>query len=166
LGTIDAVYQDIEIYAFMTVLTPMVNKVIAKLSCGGGHTLIIDSAGHLFAVGSNYYGELGKGTHGKALSNFVFTPVDAANTYIDVAAGSGFSLAIRSDGTLWGAGRNESGQLGDGTTGTVYTRDPNNPDAPDEPPGGIRHSWGQSGALDSYAKIYAGGFDSAALLTI
>ncbi len=35
-----------------------------------------------------------------------------------VAAGTGFSLALRRDGTVWSWGRNASGQLGDGTTAT------------------------------------------------
>ncbi len=37
---------------------------------------------------------------------------------ISAAAGSEFSLFIRSDGTLWGAGLNLFGALGDGTSGT------------------------------------------------
>ena len=34
-----------------------------------------------------------------------------------VAAGLGFDLALRSDGTVWGWGLNTFGQLGDGNTG-------------------------------------------------
>jgi alpha-tubulin suppressor-like RCC1 family protein len=33
-----------------------------------------------------------------------------------VAAGEEFSLALRSDGTVWAWGRNDRGQLGRGTT--------------------------------------------------
>lgn len=33
-----------------------------------------------------------------------------------VAAGNGYSLILKSDGTLWACGNNEHGQLGDGTT--------------------------------------------------
>ncbi|MBS1535096.1 MAG: T9SS type A sorting domain-containing protein [Bacteroidetes bacterium] len=34
----------------------------------------------------------------------------------EIAAGSGHTLAIKTDGTLWGWGRNHLGQVGDGTT--------------------------------------------------
>jgi alpha-tubulin suppressor-like RCC1 family protein len=37
---------------------------------------------------------------------------------VQVAAGNGFSLALKSDGTVWAWGRNDGGQLGDGTNCT------------------------------------------------
>ena len=38
---------------------------------------------------------------------------------MQVAAGVGYSLALRSDGTVWAWGYNQDGQLGDGVTGGV-----------------------------------------------
>ncbi|MEA3462898.1 MAG: hypothetical protein U9R49_13510 [Bacteroidota bacterium] len=35
--------------------------------------------------------------------------------YTSIAAGTRFSLAVKTDGTLWAWGQNEYGQLGDGT---------------------------------------------------
>ena len=35
---------------------------------------------------------------------------------VQVAAGSGHGLAVRSDGTVWAWGFNGAGELGDGTT--------------------------------------------------
>ena len=37
-------------------------------------------------------------------------------TSAQIAAGEGYTVALKSDGTLWAWGRNEDGQLGDGTT--------------------------------------------------
>ena len=39
-----------------------------------------------------------------------------AQCWKDIAAGTDHTLAIKSDGTLWAWGRNQNGQLGDGTT--------------------------------------------------
>lgn len=43
-------------------------------------------------------------------------PVYAASVTLRVAAGAYFSLALKSDGTVWSWGSNQTGQLGDGTT--------------------------------------------------
>jgi alpha-tubulin suppressor-like RCC1 family protein len=41
--------------------------------------------------------------------------LQAATTVTNITAGDGYSLFVKSDGSLWGMGGNESGQLGDGT---------------------------------------------------
>ena len=52
------------------------------------------------------------------------------NAFTQVTAGLGHSLALRADGTLWGWGSNEYGQLGDGTTqfrnGPILVNSPGN----------------------------------------
>jgi alpha-tubulin suppressor-like RCC1 family protein len=54
---------------------------------------------------------------GEYPSSCVFAPVQVAgiSNAIGVSAGEGFLLAVEADGTVWGQGRNEFGQLGDGT---------------------------------------------------
>jgi len=42
--------------------------------------------------------------------------VSSLSGVIAVAAGQYFSLALKSDGTVWAWGYNANGQLGDGTT--------------------------------------------------
>jgi alpha-tubulin suppressor-like RCC1 family protein len=49
-------------------------------------------------------------------------PAQAATTVTNIAAGVGHSLFVKSDGSLWGMGRESYGQLGDGTfVNTVKT---------------------------------------------
>ena len=43
-------------------------------------------------------------------------PVSGLTGVTAVAAGTGYSLALKSDGSVWAWGNNEYGQLGDGTT--------------------------------------------------
>ena len=35
------------------------NTVITKVCCGMSHTLLLSSSGHVYAMGSNQYGQLG-----------------------------------------------------------------------------------------------------------
>jgi len=77
-----------------------------------GHTLAIQSNGTLWAWGQNNDGQLGNGTtytH-KALPIQVGTDT----TWKTITNGFGFSIGIKTDGSLWAWGRNSRGQLGTG----------------------------------------------------
>lgn len=88
----------------------------SKVSTGTRHTLAIRSDGKLFAWGNNEFGQLGIGA-GMG-DKYSPTQVGTSN-WVEVAASAGInyshSLAIRSDGKLFGWGNNRSGQVGDGT---------------------------------------------------
>jgi alpha-tubulin suppressor-like RCC1 family protein len=78
-----------------------------------GHSMGIRPDGSLWAWGANSQGQLGLGT-----SNYgLLSPlrVGTATNWQSVALGDGYTLAIRTDGTLWTWGGNYFGQLGDGT---------------------------------------------------
>ncbi len=81
---------------------------------GGEHTIALKSDGTIRAWGSNGSGELGDGTTVES-----FTPVQV-NGISDVTkiagGGESYTMALKSDGTVWAWGYNGHGQLGDGTT--------------------------------------------------
>ncbi len=85
---------------------------------GGTHSVAIKTDGTLWAWGLNIYGQLGQGTTDFSTHS---TPVQigALTTWSQnsgaLAAGGDFTLAAKTDGTLWGWGLNSSGQIGDGT---------------------------------------------------
>jgi alpha-tubulin suppressor-like RCC1 family protein len=85
------------------------------VSAGWTHSLGIASDGTLWGWGDNGTGQLGIAPGTLAQST---TPVQigADSNWSAVSAGYGYSLALRSDGTLWAWGSNASGRLGDGTT--------------------------------------------------
>jgi alpha-tubulin suppressor-like RCC1 family protein len=90
---------------------------IVQAAVGANHMLALDSSGRVWSWGNNNYGELGNGTAtGTANSNPVPAPVPGLTGVTQISAGTGYSLALRSDGTVWAWGRNNFGQLGDGTT--------------------------------------------------
>jgi alpha-tubulin suppressor-like RCC1 family protein len=90
---------------------------IIQVAVGGGHVLALDSAGTVWSWGNNADGQLGNGTTSSIpYSNPSPVPVPGINGIVQIAAGGGFSLALRGDGTVYAWGLNSSGQLGDGTT--------------------------------------------------
>jgi alpha-tubulin suppressor-like RCC1 family protein len=85
----------------------------------GVHSLAVKSDGTAWGWGHGVYGELGDGGVGVNRS----TPVQAIGLtgVVGIAGGSGHSLWLKSDGTVWASGLNWYGQLGDGTTTERHT---------------------------------------------
>ncbi|MBW4361941.1 RCC1 domain-containing protein [Flavobacterium taihuense] len=82
------------------------------ISGGERHTLGIQTDGSLWAWGGNNRGELGNG--GTELYTNLPVKIGNASNWISVSASFDFSLALKSDGTIWGWGKNDGGQLGIG----------------------------------------------------
>jgi alpha-tubulin suppressor-like RCC1 family protein len=90
----------------------------SKVAVGFSHTVAIASNGTLWAWGDNSSGQLGDGT---LIEKYLPVQIGTANNWVDVEAGSNFTLALRENGitgtskTLYAWGENFYGQLGDGT---------------------------------------------------
>ncbi|MCX7570445.1 hypothetical protein OS242_10775 [Tumebacillus sp. DT12] len=87
---------------------------IVEIATGTDHSLAVKADGTVYAWGYNLTGQLG-------------VPVDTVTTAIpvqvpgltnvkSVSAGDGYSLALKTDGTVWSFGSNQRGELGVGTT--------------------------------------------------
>jgi alpha-tubulin suppressor-like RCC1 family protein len=85
-----------------------------KVSAGGGggslgywgHSMAIKADGSLWGWGDNSYGQLGLGDNSNRSLPTRVGPVGW--TWTDVSAGYLYTLARRSDGTIWGWGQSES----------------------------------------------------------
>jgi len=86
---------------------------IVAVSAGLSHTMAICTSGGLWAWGENNSGQLGDGTTGR--DNNRHSPVRIMDNVTAVSAGGAYTMAIRTDGSLWGWGINDWAQLGDGT---------------------------------------------------
>ena len=74
------------------------------------HTIATKTDGTLWSWGRNNEGQLGLGD---SVNRYSPVQVGALTTWYQISAGgSGFTVAIKTDGTLWSWGRNNSGQLG------------------------------------------------------
>ena len=141
-----------------------------------GFSLAVGSDGNAYAWGDNRYGQLGDGTTTsrhtpvmvKKPDRKTYTDLPADFTYVQVSAGSYYSLALGSDGYAYAWGWNPYGQLGNNTTSgnnanpvPVRVRDPASPEDASKGLQAIQISGGYSHSLavgsDGYA--YAWGFD-------
>jgi alpha-tubulin suppressor-like RCC1 family protein len=96
---------------------------IRAVAAGMYHTVALKSDGTVWSCGWNLSGQLGDGT-----TTSRTTPVQVlgpSGTGVlrnvqAVAGGYGHTLALKTDGTVWAWGWNETGRLGDGTTLTRH----------------------------------------------
>ena len=89
-----------------------------QVATSGGHKFVLTNEGVLYAWGDNQYGQLGFAPdtdYGYTPSN-TNRPTIVDGTWSKVAAGGKHSAAIDTDGHLWTAGWNGTGQLGTGDT--------------------------------------------------
>jgi len=83
------------------------------VAAGTAHSIILRADGTVWAIGDNTSGQLGDSTTTRRTAPVLVAGL--TGVLRSVAAGSYFSLAVRSDGTVVAWGLNAQGQLGDGT---------------------------------------------------
>lgn len=107
-------------YSTATGTNPNPNRVGSSnnwqsVSAGEWHSAGIKSDGTLWVWGYNVYGQGGQGTSGTTNAILAMSQVGTANNWQSVSVGTNYTLAIKTNGTLWGMGTNASGELGIGT---------------------------------------------------
>ena len=80
------------------------------------HTCALHQNGTISCWGGGFYGELGNGQSGRNANSLIPMQVFGITDATAIAAGYQHSCALHRDGTMSCWGRNEWGQLGDGTT--------------------------------------------------
>lgn len=91
------------------------------------HTAAIKTDGTLWMWGDNSRGELGNGGIGNITGSYAgdewvyqTIPAKILDDIASISLGTGYTTAIKNDGTLWVWGQNIFGELGIGTTQTSY----------------------------------------------
>ncbi|KAK3244866.1 hypothetical protein CYMTET_45542 [Cymbomonas tetramitiformis] len=88
---------------------------VTQVICGGQHSIFLTQEGAVWATGYNKYGQLGDGTQTSRLSSVVVHELNTS-VVVQASAGSYHSLFLNADGRVHGTGRNNYGQLGEGST--------------------------------------------------
>lgn len=90
-----------------------------QVSAGKQFSLALKEDGSVYSWGWGDFGQLGQGISNKfsKLPTAVYGAAGGSLTdIIQIASGGYHCLALKSDGTVWAWGKNENGQLGNGTT--------------------------------------------------
>ena len=98
-----------------TPATAAANTTWTFVAVGGFHSAALRSDGTLWTWGANANGQLGDGTTTDHLRPAAVPPpptAAAGTRWVGVALGDAFTLALRSDSTLWAWGANIKGQVG------------------------------------------------------
>ncbi|RYE17383.1 MAG: hypothetical protein EOP51_23975, partial [Sphingobacteriales bacterium] len=83
------------------------------------HNIAIKTDGTMWGWGHNDIGQIGQGT-AVGVPIAVPTKIGTDNKWLSASVGHSYTLALKTDGTLWAWGWNDRGQLGDGGTTDKY----------------------------------------------
>jgi len=90
----------------------LAGKSLVEIDAGDMHSLALTSDGQIFAWGANWQGQLGDGTTTNSAVPLAVSGDLAGKTVAAIEAGAFYSLALTSDGQIFGWGENIGGQLG------------------------------------------------------
>jgi len=109
------------------VFKKVMDCCVATVDGGAYFSLVLKEDGSLWATGKNWYGQFGDGSgldgKGKGTNMHVSNFVKVIDSGVkNFAAGYYHTMVVKQDGSLWGAGYNSNGQIGDGERNTkVFT---------------------------------------------
>jgi alpha-tubulin suppressor-like RCC1 family protein len=120
LGDGTTVIQSNPVYVLTSGSDQSANKLlgVTQVACGDNHTVFLKTDATAMACGGNFYGQLGNRTN-DAVNN----PTVVLRTFTEplgfisqVSCGRFHTVFLKIGGTVVACGKNDSGQLGDGTT--------------------------------------------------
>lgn len=92
-----------------------------KINAKTYNSMALKSNGTLWAWGDNYGGQNGNGNHGNGAIDTIPTQIGTDNQWVEFSIVGNLGFGIKSNGTLWGWGLNQSGELGIGDMLPHYT---------------------------------------------
>ena len=143
--------------------SPISNSLLAGITikavvAGGSHSLALTSQGQVLAWGNNGSWQLGDSTSTNRTSP-AMVPLPASVIIKSIAAGQDHSLALTSDGKIYGWGSSSNGQLGNGSvTSTNLPQLINLPTS--APAKAIAAGKNYTIALTTDGKLYACGYNA------
>ena len=118
-GKMSVTRKILAICAALLLAFGAVAEGFTAISAGGAHALAVDEKGGVWAWGSNVRGESVPGSADARVTE----PVKVLENVVSVACGRNFSLALTSDGALYGWGDHRSKQLPGASDAPVLLRE-------------------------------------------
>src|SRR6185369_5702908 len=100
-------------YSPTRITDPVAIADIVTVAAGAFHSMALKANGELYGSGDNWSGQLGSGSQTGSSTPFLLGTDEAG--WVASEPGGDFTVARRSNGTLWTWGDNSRGQLGDNT---------------------------------------------------
>lgn len=94
-----------------------------SVSLGRVHACALSEDGHVYCWGDNRHGQLGNGSFGEGERASTPVQLEGLGDIISIAAGDWHTCAVRRNGQVACWGRNDLGQLGNGTEGGREARE-------------------------------------------
>jgi alpha-tubulin suppressor-like RCC1 family protein len=86
--------------------------VVRQIVCGDIHTVILTEDGSIFSCGNNSWGQLGLDNDENQTSFQTVPPLPEGKVAKQISCGSAHTMVLAWDGSVFGCGFNESGELG------------------------------------------------------
>ncbi|MCL4821364.1 MAG: chitobiase/beta-hexosaminidase C-terminal domain-containing protein [Vicinamibacteria bacterium] len=86
-----------------------------QVAAGNTHSMVLLQSGQVYTFGGDASGQLGNGAAGASTTPVLVSGLTDV-VAISTSPGSAFSLALKSDGTVWAWGENGDGQIGINST--------------------------------------------------
>ena len=110
-------------YKTFTKVTTNINNDVKQIDCGYFHSMIIKTDGSLWGTGDNYFGQLGLNDTTQR-TTFTQVTTNINNDVECVSCGGiymssqsyGVTMILKTDGSVWCSGTNNSGQMGLGNS--------------------------------------------------
>ena len=102
-----------------TQVTKNINNDVKEVACGWQHAVIVKNDGSVWTCGCNNSGQLGRvnlDPYNTSIHNTFEQSTQVFNNIEHVVCGHSHTCVLGSDGSLWGCGNNEYGQLGSNVT--------------------------------------------------
>ena len=95
-------------------LTSITDSSVNLIVCENQHTIVLTDNNIIWGVGSNFSGELGLGNNTLKYNTLQIMDLSGIGSAypIYVSTGLEYTIILLNDGTVWGTGRNNNGQLG------------------------------------------------------
>ena len=98
------------------------DRKFRKISSGVYHTVALDTGGNIWTWGGNEDGQLGNGARGPGTESSIPVKVKSDRKFTQISAGFYHTVAIDTMGQAWAWGSNNSGQLGNSTSGLGFSK--------------------------------------------
>ena len=104
---------------FKVQIQDVTNISTSMSTVDNAHTVALKSDGTVWTWGYNYEGQLGTGECCSAGADH-YTPVQVPGltNIVAIDSGNAHNIALESNGTVWTWGKNDAGQLGNGSSGS------------------------------------------------